>query len=333
MHLLKLKDDGEFSLADEYIGSMAIPPYAILSHTWGAAPDEVTFKDLTEGLGKSKAGYEKLAFCAKQAMDDGLEFFWVDTCCIDKSSSAELSESIISMFRWYRDSAKCYVYLSDVSTSGFANHDPSFQKSRWFTRGWTLQELLAPTCVEFFSKSGDRLGNKSSLLKEIAGITGISVQALKGSPLHSFSVEERLSWVENRKTTRDEDMAYALLGIFDISMQAQYGEGKERAWNRLKREINEPLTSERTRPFLFLAVNVVETEPDEELEGNDSDEELEGSDSDEEPEGNDLGEDSWKDIMRSRKKKKSCFNCGSKEHWEGYCSQDCGRCKTFISLL
>jgi hypothetical protein len=332
MRLLQLKDDGEFSLV-EYIRNRDIPPYAILSHTWGAAHDEVTFKDLTEGLGKSKAGYEKLAFCAKQAMDDGLKFFWVDTCCIDKSSSAELSESIISMFRWYHNSARCYVYLPDVSTSGFANNDPSFQQSRWFTRGWTLQELLASTCVEFYSKSGDRLGNKSSLLKEIAGITGISVQALKGSPLQSFSVEERLSWVRNRETTRDEDMAYSLLGIFDISMAANYGEGKERAWNRLKRKINKTLTSERTLPFPVLAANLVETESGEELEGSDSDEELEGSDSDEESEGNDSVEDSWTDIMTSREEKGSCFNCGSKEHWEGYCSQDCGRCKTFISLL
>jgi len=235
MRLLQLEDDGEFSLV-EHIGR-SIPPYAILSHTWGADHEEVTFKDLTEGLSKNKAGYRKLAFCGKQAAKDNLRWFWVDTCCIDKSSSAELSEAINSMYRWYHQSAKCYVYLSDVSTSSF--NDESFQKSRWFTRGWTLQELLAPTSTEFFSIEGDRLGSKHSLIQGIAKVTGIPIQALQGSPLSQFSINERMSWATRRETKREEDMAYALLGIFDIHMPLLYGEGQEKALRRLQKEIKE----------------------------------------------------------------------------------------------
>src|SRR5450759_607360 len=113
MRLLEQKDSGEFSLTKDLTKN--IPRYAILSHTWGADTEEVTFKDLIDGTGKSKTGYDKLQFCGEQANSDGLTLFWVDTCCIDKSSSAELTEAINSMFRWYREAAKCYVYLSDVS--------------------------------------------------------------------------------------------------------------------------------------------------------------------------------------------------------------------------
>jgi hypothetical protein len=185
MRLLRLRDDSEdseFSLVESF--GKNIPRYAVLSHTWGADNEEVTFKDLVGGAGKTKAGYSKIRFCGKQAANDGLQYFWVDTCCIDKSSSAELSEAINSMFRWYHEAAKCYVYLSDVSTSGFARNNPSFQKSRWFTQGWTLQELIAPTSVEFFSLEGERLGDRNSLVREIASTTGISIQALQGRPLY-----------------------------------------------------------------------------------------------------------------------------------------------------
>ena len=155
MRLLRLEADDGFSLT-EFI-SQDVPRYAILSHTWGADGEEVTFKDLENGTGQHKSGYNKLSFCGKQAAKDGLQFFWIDTCCIDKSSSAELSEAINSMFRWYQNATKCYVFLSDVSTSSstgihlFSQQTPTIQHSRWFTRSWTLQELLAPKSVEFFS--------------------------------------------------------------------------------------------------------------------------------------------------------------------------------------
>src|SRR5271170_4728557 len=213
MRLLKVEENGEFSLI-EFIGDK-IPRYAILSHTWGTDGEEVTCEDLTRGTGKSKAGYQKIRFCGKQAATDGLQYFWVDTCCIDKSSSAELSEAINSMFRWYHDAGKCYVYLSDVSISGSSKNgqfsqgtwEPTFQKSRWFTRGWTLQELLAPTSVEFFSRERKRLGDKRSLKQQIHEITGIADSALQGAALSQFSVDERLSWAENRQTKLEEDKA------------------------------------------------------------------------------------------------------------------------------
>jgi hypothetical protein len=243
MRLLKLEDDGELSLT-EFIGDN-IPRYAILSHTWGADNEEFTFKDLMDGTGKTKAGYNKIRFCAKQAAEDNLQFFWMDTCCIDKSSSAELSEAINSMFRYYHDAVKCYVYLSDVSISGTVGErsssqrtwESAFQRSRWFTRGWTLQELVAPTSVDFFSLEGERLGEKLLMVQEIYEITGISVRALEGCHLSQFSVEERMSWAAGRKTKREEDATYSLLGIFDIHMPLIYGEGQKKALIRLQKEI------------------------------------------------------------------------------------------------
>jgi len=236
MRLLKLEDDGEFSLT-EFVGNK-IPRYAILSHTWGADDEEPTFKDLVNGTGKSKAGYEKIRFCEKQAAKDDLRYFWVDTVCIDKSSSAELAEAINSMFRWYHDAAKCYAYLSDVSMGSAVGINLS-SKSRWFTRSWTLQELLAPASVEFFSAEGKRLGDRNSLLQEIHNVTGISIQALQGSSLSQFSVDERLSWAKGREAKREEDAAYSLLGMFDVYMPLIYGEGQQKAFIRLHREIEQ----------------------------------------------------------------------------------------------
>lgn len=222
-----------------------IPSYAILSHTWEADDQEVTFEDLMNGVGNSKSGYRKIRFCIEQADRDGLQYFWVDSCCINKSSSAELSEAINSMFRWYRNAAKCYVYLSDVAIgdpnesahSSQLQYELAFRQSRWFTRGWTLQELLAPASVEFFSREGNRLGDKKSLELQIHEITGIAVQALQGSPLSQFSVSERMSWAAKRETTIEEDQAYCLLGIFDTHLPLIYGEGMEHAFHRLRKEI------------------------------------------------------------------------------------------------
>lgn len=202
----------------------------------------MSFKDLADGTGREKIGYRKLIFCGEQAARDGLHYFWVDTCCIDKSSSAELTEAINSMFRWYREAARCYVYLSDVSSTDStrsAENAVPFPKSRWFSRGWTLQELLAPTYVEFFSIEGDSLGTKTSRVQELAIITGISLATLQGNALCEFTVEERMRWTRNRVTTREEDMAYCLFGIFDVHMPLIYGEGKEKALKQLKKEIGE----------------------------------------------------------------------------------------------
>lgn len=219
--------------------------YAVLSHRWDS--DEVTYKDIENGTAKTRRGYQKLEFCAEQAARDGLEYFWVDTCCIDKTSSSELSEAINSMFRWYQNATKCYVYLSDV----LAHEDwkTLFQKSKWFTRGWTLQELIAPGMVEFFSAEGDKLGDKRSLEQEITQITGIPIDILRDKPLSQVDEKERLSWSVRRQTIRDEDTVYCLLGIFGVYMVSNYGEGKQNALRRLRREIQRLSKSD-----LFVAV-------------------------------------------------------------------------------
>jgi hypothetical protein len=241
MRLLQYNNDGEFSLTQFFDD---IPLYAILSHTWG--PEEVTFQDIIDGDGTCKTGFDKIRFCGEQARRDGWQYFWVDTCCIDKSSSAELAEAINSMFRWYQNAVKCYVYLSDVSTKKRKASDslteytwePAFRSSKWFTRGWTLQELIAPTLVEFFSKGGELLGDKKSLERHICEITRIPSKALRGGPLAEFSATERLSWAGTRQTTREEDMAYSLLGIFDVHMPLIYGEGRANAVGRLQEAID-----------------------------------------------------------------------------------------------
>jgi hypothetical protein len=238
MRLLERDKDGEITLTRDLFGDN-VPKYAILSHTWGDDTEEVSFKDLMDGTGRHKLGYDKIRFCGEQAHRDGLQFFWVDTCCIDKSNSTELYEAINSMFRWYRQSIKCYVYLKDVSR--MTNQYPwkeAFRASRWFTRGWTLQELIAPPTVEFFSKEGINLGNKKSLESKIRKITGIPVEALRGSNLSEFGIQERMSWIEKRETTREEDKAYSLLGVFDVFMPLIYGEGRNNAFKRLREEID-----------------------------------------------------------------------------------------------
>lgn len=244
MRLLQLSESGQLSIHTFDDG--AIPAYAILSHTWGADRDEVTFADLDTVDGRIKPGYEKIRFCGERARDDGLQHFWIDTCCINKNNQAELASAIRSMFRWYRNAARCYVYLSDVSTRKRKacsrptelSWEPAFRSSRWFMRGWTLQELLAPTIVEFFSQEGKKLGNKISLQTMIHEITSIPPEALNGAPLSQFSVNERLWWKEGRETKREEDMWYSLSGLFDVEIAPAYSEGAASAFKRLMDEIH-----------------------------------------------------------------------------------------------
>jgi hypothetical protein len=238
MRLLKIEASGDLGL-DE-LDSNKTQPYAILSHVWGGKDQEVTFTDLVDKTGKGKVGYEKIEFCAQQARKDGIEYLWVDTCCIDKSSSAELSEAINSMYRWYEDAATCYAYLSDVShPEENLTYDPEtvpFSESRWFKRGWTLQELIAPSRVVFYLKGWKRFGTRSELAIDLTEITGIDERVLEGDHPSVCSIADRMSWASNRETTRDEDIAYSLLGIFDINMPLLYGE-KGKAFIRLQEEI------------------------------------------------------------------------------------------------
>jgi|SRR3569833_2134017 len=252
MRLIECNDDG-FKLRT----FRDVPDYAILSHTWGPDDQEVTFKDMVGGTGAEKIGYEKIRFCGTQAKRDGLRYFWVDTCCIDKSNNNELATAINSMFRWYQNATRCYVYLSDIegNCGSKSEWEAAFQKSRWFTRGWTLQELLAPSWVEFFTKEGRRLGDKRSLEKQIHEITGIAIAALRGIDLARFDIEECFKWAETRQTTQEEDWAYCLLGIFGVFMPLIYGEGKAHAVRRLRKEIaeaantNDKPSRQRGRPL------------------------------------------------------------------------------------
>ncbi|PWY67807.1 HET-domain-containing protein, partial [Aspergillus eucalypticola CBS 122712] len=207
-----------------------IPLYAILSHTWEEG--EVLFEDIGKGTASTKPGYKKIEYTAQQALRDGLEYIWVDTCCINKESSAELSESINSMFRWYQQAQVCYAYLADLD--GDINEMVS---CRWFTRGFTLQELIAPSNVVFFSRSWVSLGSKMDLCDAISDITGIGLEYLcQYRELECASIAQRMSWAATRQTSRPEDIAYCLLGIFSVNMPLLYGEGA-RAFIRLEEEI------------------------------------------------------------------------------------------------
>jgi hypothetical protein len=252
MRLLELVGPNEYSLVQAPTHNTL--PYAILSHTW-IEGQEVTYQDLITGAGKGKSGYDKIKFCAEQAATDGFQYFWVDTCCINKSDSTELTTAINSMFRWYRNAKKCYVYLTDLSASGDIaaiqtnqnRWEEAFRGSRWFTRGWTLQELIAPAVVEFFSKEGKLLGDKVSLELIIHEITRIPTRALQGNIFSDFSVSERQSWVSQRQTSEEEDLVYCLLGLCEVSMPPIYGEGMTAALKRLEMTIEE-FTKDRRAP-------------------------------------------------------------------------------------
>ena len=284
----------------EFFGDQ-IPPYAILSHTWGDG--EVTFQDLQHGQYDHKLGFRKIHLACQQARRDRLSWCWVDTCCIDKSSSAELSEAINSMFNWYARAQVCYAYLADVCTGvrrdsrgetqpqdqeivevyeevcldlrlgnqlhieqrrwydtelhsqtttmraifdsrehGTFTTDATtcvaFGDSRWFQRGWTLQELIAPRRLKFYGRSWEPLGERDEeLLHAVTKCTGLSpivfgnTRALRQTP-----IAQRMSWMGRRQTTRKEDEAYCLLGIFGVHMPLLYGEA-EMAFVRLQEEL------------------------------------------------------------------------------------------------
>jgi hypothetical protein len=232
-----------------------IPPYAILSHRW--SDSEALIEDIWNGKYKEKhEGHAKLQFCAKQAAQDGLQYFWIDTCCIDRWDTSERSRAINSMFQWYQNAARCYVFLSDVSTLAATETAPcsdweaSFRASAWFSRGWTLQELIAPVSVEFFSREGHRIGDKASLDRHLHDITGLPLAALRNCSLDQFNLYERMRWAQNRTTTEEEDIVYCLLGVVGISMPISYGEGRENARRRLQAEIEAAGSALSIIPFL-----------------------------------------------------------------------------------
>ncbi|PKS06181.1 hypothetical protein jhhlp_007498 [Lomentospora prolificans] len=213
-----------------------IPPYAILSHTWGVG--EVLLQDIQGNRAKAQRlrGYRKITGCCEQAKKDGLEYVWIDTCCIDKTSSTELAEAINSMFTWYRKSIICYAYLEDLNSINIKDEPRLLCNSRWFARGWTLQELIAPGIVVFFDHEWKEIGSRDDFVAEISEATGIDYALFFDGKLSNYSVAQRMSWAAKRQTTRVEDEAYCLLGIFGVNMPLLYGEGKM-AFIRLQEEI------------------------------------------------------------------------------------------------
>ncbi|ENH68009.1 Vegetative incompatibility protein HET-E-1 [Fusarium oxysporum f. sp. cubense race 1] len=212
-------------------------PYAILSHTWGE--DEVTFEDMIDGQEKEKKGYIKIVNTCRLAKERGILYAWVDTCCVDKRSSAELAEAINSMFNWYTFSAVCFAHLEDLDVHRGPQDDEldGLSSCRWFTRGWTLQELIASQKLEFYDSRWNYRGTKAQLRTEISDITGIDVEVLdNNAKLETIPVARRMSWAADRETTRIEDLAYCLLGIFGVNMPMLYGEGIK-AFGRLQEEI------------------------------------------------------------------------------------------------
>lgn len=227
---MRLLDTKSFQLQEFF--EKDTPPYAILSHRWGA--EEILYQDMVptpnQAKTRRKHGYAKLIGSCDLARRQGYEWIWIDTCCIDKASSAELTEAINSMYQWYEAAQVCYAYLNDVESL------EDLTDSKWFSRGWTLQELIAPGTVEFYSGRWDFLGTKRSLVRTIALKSQVDMQVLMGGDPLEMSVARRMYWASHRVTTRVEDEAYCLLGLFGVNMPLIYGEGRK-AFRRLQEEI------------------------------------------------------------------------------------------------
>ncbi|KAI0378362.1 heterokaryon incompatibility protein-domain-containing protein [Hypomontagnella monticulosa] len=237
MHLLNT----ETLKLEEFIGK-SIPPYAILSHVWGEDEFELSFEDLKHHdintLDYKRAGYSKVKNTCKNAVADGLKYVWIDTCCVDHTSSAELFEVINYMFSFYRKSEVCYVYLADINITDGAQHESlDFGSSRWFSRGWTLQELLAPSVCKFFDSNWEFIGTRFHLSKTISEVTGIHPRYLRSEQdPREASCPSKMNWLSRRECTRAEDIAYCVSGLFDLNLPLLYGEG-ERTFQRLQKEI------------------------------------------------------------------------------------------------
>ncbi|KAK6216244.1 hypothetical protein LQW54_003633 [Pestalotiopsis sp. IQ-011] len=268
MRLLRTQ---EYRLVEANDIPTPFPEYAILSHTWISPKDEITYQDFKQrksdienDIFKQK-GWAKLRRYCDRAARDGWEWAWMDTCCIDKTNPADTQEAINAMFRWYQNAGTCYAYLDDVDVDKVVDcpkfdlddiagrdnvADPaSFPhlalktfliKAKWFTRGWTLQELLAPPYLVFVDQAWRRIGTRESWADEIKQASRIEARHLTNfSPTDfiSCSIAMRFSWASSRFTTVEEDETYSLLGLFGISLPLIYGEGRWRAFNRLQREL------------------------------------------------------------------------------------------------
>ncbi|KAI6095725.1 heterokaryon incompatibility protein-domain-containing protein, partial [Pisolithus croceorrhizus] len=219
--------------------------YAILSHRWTEEVDYLEIVELAKTENRDEIrkrdGYQKIVKSCQQAKIDGLDWLWVDTCCIDKRNSTELSEALNSMFRWYANSRRCYAYLHDVdifpTTPDYETFAAFNGWPEWFSRGWTLQELIAPTDLQFFNRDWLYIGDKRNLARLLVQITRVPRGVLEdGLAAYGPSVAQVMSWAADRRTTRVEDRAYSLMGLVDVNMPMLYGEGKK-AFLRLQLEI------------------------------------------------------------------------------------------------
>ncbi|THU84277.1 HET-domain-containing protein, partial [Dendrothele bispora CBS 962.96] len=232
---------------EEFLTDSNIPPFAILSHRWG--DNKLLFKDIQNlKTAKKKPGWPKVRDACKYVKKYRFKYIWIDTCCIDKSSSAELSEALNSMYKYYGDSQVCIAYLGDVpggkSEERFGESG-WFRKSEWFRRGWTLQELIAPRYMIFLDEDWNQIGTRYSMRKVISmkviglvKITSIPVDVFeKPGKIDDYSIAQKMSWAAFRETKRAEDMAYCLMGLFGVNMPPIYGEGGQKAFMRLQQEI------------------------------------------------------------------------------------------------
>lgn len=232
-----LTTDGDLRLED-FADAKAAPDYAILSHRWGQC--EVTYQDLQRPDfapldDAQNLSWSKICNSRNTARHLGFSHIWIDSCCIDQKSSAELSESINSMYSWYENAGLCIAYLMDDDGT-----ESSFEKSVWWTRGWTLQELIAPKELLFYSsdwKPRHTRFQKASLIEKMTGISSVILEKPSRKALRELSVATKLSWATRRETAKEEDQAYSLLGLFEIHMATLYGEGRHNALWRLQMEI------------------------------------------------------------------------------------------------
>ncbi|KAI1342779.1 heterokaryon incompatibility protein-domain-containing protein [Xylariaceae sp. FL0016] len=236
--------------------------YAILSHRW--VGHEITFEQIqkfTSQLQNQKdqptVQLAKIRGACDRAREQGIKWMWIDTCCIDKSSSSEETEVLNSMFRWYRDAKLCITLFNDVRFSPQNPRENTFDRieggasSVWFTRGWTLQELLAPKYMQFYDMDWQYMGTKAELAHLLARITRIDVSYLTGERhFSSACIASKMSWMASRITQRPEDMAYSMLGIFDVFLTPRYGEGM-RAFMRLQQHLLSTLTDESLFAWKF----------------------------------------------------------------------------------
>ncbi|KAK3068563.1 hypothetical protein LTR53_013763, partial [Teratosphaeriaceae sp. CCFEE 6253] len=221
----------------EFLGDR-VPAYVILSHRWG--DDETSYKDFRKGVNKDSAGYRKVVDFCTFARSRVREWVWVDTVCIDKRSSAEVSEAVNSMFAWYQQARECFALLTDVPPFAHGRERvlQGVWTSEWWTRGWTLQECLAPMHVVFLTRSWEVIGSKVHFAREICAVTGIPQRILSGDEVTAHTcVAQKMSWMSGRETTRAEDAAYCLLGLFGVNMPLLYGEGATSAFKRLQLQI------------------------------------------------------------------------------------------------